>query len=229
MSNPRKIRCTSYCFSIIDFDANPRGKGTFECLRTLIEGEQHQNHLCMHQSIHEQLKYVLQKTTTNHSSKDNKATHPILENTHYTQEEIDISKIEQSYIQRRMEYQKRIKVSLHIVQRNVQNWLNRYFPEYQQVFKKWEGKTSLITLHKFPTPNDILRLGPTAILQCWRKEVKAAGINLARELVIAAKSSKRCTFELGPAKAELNSLLDQYQMLKKKIEEIDHELDQSLN
>nr|WP_246553484.1 hypothetical protein [Paenibacillus tritici] len=26
------------------------------------------------------------------------------------------------------------------VQRRVQNWLDRFFPEYMQVFKDWEGR-----------------------------------------------------------------------------------------
>jgi len=36
------------------------------------------------------------------------------------------------------------------VQRRIQNWLDRFFPEYSHVFKDWEGKASLITLSEFP-------------------------------------------------------------------------------
>lgn len=50
------------------------------------------------------------------------------------------------------------------VQRRIQNWLDRFFPEYRQVFKDWEGKASLITLAEFPTPQEIVSLGSIAIL-----------------------------------------------------------------
>ncbi|MEW9674180.1 hypothetical protein ABLT31_36040 [Ammoniphilus sp. 3BR4] len=56
------------------------------------------------------------------------------------------------------------------VKLRVQNWLDRYFPEYQ----KWEGKASLMTLHEFPIPQEIVSLGAWTILGRWKHEVKRA-------------------------------------------------------
>src|SRR5699024_6947035 len=44
---------------------------------------------------------------------------------------------------------------LTIIDGRVQNNLQRYFPEFQDVFKDWSGKAALCTLRTFPFPSDI--------------------------------------------------------------------------
>lgn len=44
-----------------------------------------------------------------------------------------------------MNFREKVIVSLNQVKARIQNWLDRYFPEYLSVFKEWEGKASLMT------------------------------------------------------------------------------------
>ncbi|MFY0784117.1 IS110 family transposase [Peribacillus simplex] len=67
-----------------------------------------------------------------------------------------------------------LNVDLQVVQGQVHNWLDRYFPEFLTVFKSWEGKAAM-------------------------------------------------------AKLELRALLEKYDFIQMKFEEIDHQLDQLLD
>ncbi|MFC9708923.1 hypothetical protein ACFTRD_12245 [Paenibacillus sp. NPDC056933] len=97
------------------------------------------------------------------------------------------------------------------VQRRIQNWLDRFFPEYSLVFKDWEGKASLITLREFPTPQKIVLLGASAIVHRWKEDVKRAiGSKRAAQLRQAATNSIGLTEGLTAAKIELRTLLEQY-------------------
>lgn len=83
-----------------------------------------------------------------------------------------------------MNLREKIMVNLGQVQRRVQNWLDRFFPEYTELFKDWEGKASLITLGEFPTPGEVVELGTEAIVQRWKKDVnRAVGAKRAQHLM----------------------------------------------
>lgn len=111
----------------------------------------------------------------------------------------------------------------------VQNWQDRFFPEYTQVFKDWEGKASRITLQEFPTPGEIVELGAEAIVQRWKKDVKrAVGTKRARQLVETARSSIGLTEGLPAAKIEIKTLLEQYDMFARQLEEILAEVERLL-
>ncbi|WP_166244457.1 IS110 family transposase [Paenibacillus turpanensis] len=115
------------------------------------------------------------------------------------------------------------------VQRRIQNWLDRFFPEYGQVFKDWEGKASIITLSEFPTPSEIVVLGARAIVQRWKEDVKrAVGTKRATQLVEAANTSIGLTQGLAAAKIELKTLLEQYELFAKQLEEIMMEVERML-
>lgn len=115
------------------------------------------------------------------------------------------------------------------VQRRIQNWLDRFFPEYQQVFKDWEGKASLITLREFPTPQEIVRLGSFAILKRWKQDVKrAVGMKRADKLVQIAKASIGMQEGIMAAKWELKALLEQYDMFDRQLQDIMTQVEQLL-
>src|SRR5690625_1946108 len=89
-----------------------------------------------------------------------------------------------------MNLREKVMVNFNQVNLRVQNCVARYFPEYSRVFKDWEGKASLMTLHEFPTPKEIVALGAEAILKRWKTEVKrAVGLKRAEQLVKAATTS----------------------------------------
>lgn len=104
----------------------------------------------------------------------------------------------------------RLNMDLIRVKLRVINCLDRFFPEYPQVFKQWDGKTSIATLKQFPLPQDILKLEPEAIVTKWREDVEwAIGIKRAKLLIEQAKSSIGLTSALTAARYELWQLLEQ--------------------
>lgn len=107
----------------------------------------------------------------------------------------------------------------------VQNWLDRFFPEFSQVFTKWDGKTSLMTLREFPLPQEIVSLGAEEVLRRWKTQVKrAVGIKRARRLVEFASTSIGLIEGSTSAKLELTVLLDQYDLYTKQLEQIMEEV-----
>lgn len=89
-----------------------------------------------------------------------------------------------------MNQRDRLNVDLNRVKGRVHNWLDRYFPEFTRVFKKWEGKASLITLRQFSLPQDVVNAGEDDILKTWKKEVqRAVGLKRAQLLVETAQHS----------------------------------------
>jgi transposase len=120
-----------------------------------------------------------------------------------------------------MNLREKVMMNFGQVQRRIQNWLDRFFPEYQQVFKDWEGKASLITLREFPTPQEIVTLGSFVILKRWKQDVKRAiGIKRAEKLVQAAKASIGIQEGLSAAKIEVKALLEQYEMFSRQLQDI---------
>lgn len=121
-----------------------------------------------------------------------------------------------------MVQRERIVIQVIRIKNQVQNWLDRFFPEYLTVFKDWEGKTSLSTLENFPLPEDILARGVTGIIPQWKKEVKkTVGTKRATRLLEAAQRSIGLTQGLKMARQELKMLLEQYRLYLHQLEEIE--------
>lgn len=72
----------------------------------------------------------------------------------------------------------------------VNHWLDKYFPEFNDVFADWEVMAVLISLSEFATPEKVLSTSVKQIVATWKKEVKrAVGNNRAVRLIEAAKIS----------------------------------------
>lgn len=128
-----------------------------------------------------------------------------------------------------MNLREKVMVNFGQVQRRVQNWLDRFFPEYGQVFRDWEGKASLITLREFPTPSEIVALGASAIVCRWKEDVKrAVGPKRATQLLETARTSIGLTQGQAAAKIELKMLLEQYEMFAKQLGDIMTEVERLL-
>lgn len=118
-----------------------------------------------------------------------------------------------------MNFREKVSVNLNQVKGRISNWCDRYFPEYASVFKKWEGKASLMTMRQFPTPGEIQSTGALGILAHWKTEVKrGVGIKRAEKLCAAAAASIGLTEGLTAARVELSALLDQYDLFIKQLE-----------
>lgn len=115
---------------------------------------------------------------------------------------------------------------LMTVEGRIQNHIQRYFPEFFDVFKEWEGKAAYSTLRLFPFPSQIKELTPEDVLMKWKPFVqRGVGIKRATRLVEAAKKSIGIQIGIQFAKRELDYLLDQYELYKQQLEHLDEELE----
>lgn len=115
------------------------------------------------------------------------------------------------------QYQQLIKDTTRIKIR-VKTWLDKYFPEFNQVFKEWDGKASTEVLKHCPLPQDIINLGVNNIIKCWKDaDIRGVGIKRATLLMEQAKDSIGLTEGLVMARQEIKILLEQYEMILTQI------------
>jgi len=115
------------------------------------------------------------------------------------------------------------------IDNRIQNHIQRYFPEFNDVFKNWEGKTALFTLREFPFPSDIVQMTPEEVLAQWKTVIKrGVGIKRATKLVEKAKKSVGIEIGLRFARKEMHSLLDQYELYQSQLTELDLEITEVL-
>ena len=130
-----------------------------------------------------------------------------------------------------MNLREKVMVNLGQVQRRIQNWLDRFFPEYTEVFKDWEGKASLITLRESPFPLELVSLGASEIVGQWKSGGvrRAVGMKRAIQLVTTAEKSIGLREGLTAARLELTALLEQYDLFTRQRDEIMAQVEQLLN
>ncbi|APB37177.1 IS110 family transposase [Heyndrickxia coagulans] len=115
---------------------------------------------------------------------------------------------------------------LMITDGRIQNVIQRYFPEFFDVFKDWEGKAALCTLKSFPFPSQIKEMTPEEVLEKWKTQVKrGVGIKKATKLVKAAGKSIGIQVGMKFAKREIDCLLEQYELYNQQIKQLDQELE----
>ncbi|WP_261381605.1 IS110 family transposase [Paenibacillus cremeus] len=164
---------------------------------------------------------------TKNDYKDAKVIADLVRNGHYSEPRLPKSIYADLRIL--MNHREKIMLNLGQVQRRIQNWLDRFFPEYQKVFTDWEGKASLITLAEFPTPQEIVALGSFTILKRWKQDVKrAVGTKRAEKLVQVARGSIGLTEGLIAAKIELKDLLEQYHLFARQNDDIQKQVEELL-
>ena len=110
---------------------------------------------------------------------------------------------------------------LNMIRNRVKRWLSIYFPEFNTVFKSWEGKCALIALREFPTPAQVLSKGTEAIAERWKKDkIRAVGLKKTMQLVAAAKSSVGVQEGLWAAENDLMMLLEDYEIKMKQLDRL---------
>lgn len=115
---------------------------------------------------------------------------------------------------------------LMIIEGRIQNVIQRYFPEFFDVFSDWQGKAALCTLKLFPFPSHIKEMTPEEILLKWKPFAKrGVGIKRATKLVETAKKSIGIQIGIRFAKREMECLIDQYELYQKQLEEMDGEIE----
>ncbi|MEG6614815.1 IS110 family transposase [Peptococcaceae bacterium 1198_IL3148] len=124
-----------------------------------------------------------------------------------------------SELRNSMSTRSRLVKELNIIRNRVKRWISIYFPEFNKVFGKWEGKAALMVLKEFPTPEKVIKLGIEGIVATWRKEIKrAVGIKRATKLVKAAEATVGVRQGLRSAENELSCLLEEYALVMRQYE-----------
>ncbi len=120
-----------------------------------------------------------------------------------------------------------IQEDLSSIKAQIHNALDRYFPEFLTVFKKWNGKTALYLLKRGYLPKDIQQKTEDELLKEVKTSVtKNVGIERMRQLKKAAASSIGLTVGLRMAREELRYLVDQYELLDARLESLKEELEE---
>lgn len=128
-----------------------------------------------------------------------------------------------------VKFREQLSKQLIIIEGRIQNNIQRYFPEFLDVFKQWNGKAATATLRLFPYPSDIKEMTPEEVLMKWKPFVKrGVGIQRATKLIQAANKSIGIEIGLRFAKKELHSHLDQFELYQQQLEELDQELEDLL-
>ncbi|MFL8939358.1 IS110 family transposase [Rossellomorea oryzaecorticis] len=120
-----------------------------------------------------------------------------------------------------------IQEDLSSIKAQIHNALDRYFPEFLTVFKKWDGKTALYLLKRGYLPQDIQQKKEDELLKEVKTSVtKNVGIERMRQLKKAAACSIGLTVGLRMAREELRYLVDQYELLNARLETLKEELEE---
>jgi transposase len=151
--------------------------------------------------------------------KDAKVIANLVRNGNYTEPKLPSK--EYADLRILMNTREQITDSLTQVKSRIANWFDRYFPEYEKVFKHWDGKASLMTMRQFPTPEEIVSKGARDILACWKEEVKrGVGIKRAEQLYAAAEVSIGLKEGLTAARIQLRMLLQEFDLYMQQEEQI---------
>ncbi|WP_282154397.1 IS110 family transposase [Cytobacillus gottheilii] len=120
-----------------------------------------------------------------------------------------------------------IQEDLSSIKAQMHNVLDRYFPEFLTVFKKWDGKTAIYLLKCGYLPKDICQKREDELLQELKTSVyKNISITLIRKLKQAAASSIGMTVGLRMAREEILYLVGQYQRLEERLEALKTQLEE---
>lgn len=112
----------------------------------------------------------------------------------------------------------RLNEQLTAIQNQVVRWLDIRFPEFNDVFKAWTGKSAMMTLKSFPTPALVCSAGVDEILKTWQKASKRASRRKAELIVKLASASIGRVTGSDAAVFALRNLLQQYELIEEQQE-----------
>ena len=119
----------------------------------------------------------------------------------------------------------KIQDDLNALQNRLIRWLDRFFPEFTQVFKSF-GKMAYAVLEKTPLPMDIQGKSPEELLFLYRQVdgMKSPHLPKAKQLVDIAPHSIGLTEGLVMARFEIATLLAQHKMMQAQLNELTSQL-----
>ncbi|MDQ0876094.1 transposase [Paenibacillus sp. V4I3] len=118
------------------------------------------------------------------------------------------------------------------IKNRIHRWLDIRFPEYRQAFDDIFSDRSLASLRRFPAPSDLLQLTPEQMVQIWGEYMArpggVRGTNKALELQSLARHSVGDTTALEEDKWELRHLIEEYERIRRIIDEADEMIEKIL-
>ncbi|GGA15370.1 IS110 family transposase [Psychrobacillus lasiicapitis] len=111
------------------------------------------------------------------------------------------------------------------IKNRIIRWLDRYFPEFTQVFPGF-GKMALATLEKTPLPTDIQNKTAEELVFLYRqvKGMRAPQLSKAKLLIETSINSIGVTEGTQMARQKIATLLRQYCLLESEIESVNSQL-----
>lgn len=110
-----------------------------------------------------------------------------------------------------------IREDIASIKAQVHNALDRYFPEFFEVFKDWTGKAALHLLERGYMPQDIRQTSEeTLLLEVKQAAKRRVGIKHIQALKKAAEESIGLTVGLTMGRQELRYLIEQYKVLEER-------------
>lgn len=122
-------------------------------------------------------------------------------------------------------FRSRLTEELGAVKNRLIRWLDRYFPEFAQVFPSF-GKMALAVLECTPFPSDLHQKSPDEVLSLYRKVegLKSPQRPKAVRLIEIAANSIGVTEGQEMARIEIATLVRRYHQLEQDIESITERL-----
>ncbi|MER2061081.1 MAG: IS110 family transposase [Niallia sp.] len=119
----------------------------------------------------------------------------------------------------------KIQEDLNALQNRIIRWLDRFFPEFTQVFKNF-GKMAYAVLEMTPLPIDIKGKSPEELLFLYRQVegMKSPQLPKTKQLVEVAENSIGLTEGLVMAKFEIATLLSQHKLMQAQLDELTAQL-----
>ena len=119
----------------------------------------------------------------------------------------------------------KIQEDLNALQNRIIRWLDRFFPEFTQVFKSF-GKMAYAVLEMTPLPTDIVGKSPEELLSLYRQVdgMKCPQLPKAKQLVEVSQNSIGLTEGLVMAKLEIATLLSQMKLMQAQLDELTAQL-----
>ena len=110
----------------------------------------------------------------------------------------------------------------------IQGWLQEYFPEYLECYKKFDSESGMLLLRHAALPKDIVALGAEGINQIWRDaKLRAVGIKRAQTLVEAARTSVGIEGGAG-ARMGIQILVEDYWKKQEQLEMVEKLLEEAV-
>ena len=120
----------------------------------------------------------------------------------------------------------KMQEDLNALQNRIIRWVDRFFPEYTDVFKNF-GKMAYATLEMTPLPSDIQGKSPEELLFLYRQVdgLKSPQLPKAKQLVEVAQDSIGLTEGVMMAKFEIATLLSQSKLIQAQLDELSAHLE----